>query len=355
MVCIAAFILLAVCVLAVPVIRLFNKPVADSIWKMFKKSIYCFTHRVTFRKCDSTFKSDIKNSILRRVVIKHPDWVKPLSILIEVLSVLIIVVTVWSLLVAFKAAVSLTAYGTCDPVTPEACAVGDAEACYTGEAKQFDNPVDWTINWFAEIGEAFVAIPPKFTHWEAKDYLPENVSYYNEFDNNKPTALDIFDPGCKWCRESFKAQSTAGFFDQNNVALLPYSIQQNGEYQFKNSDLVVRYLEAVKLIPLDNAQRPPEWQIVERLFTTNSPRQIVWQEDFNNYYSDGEAREILNDWLKDFGYSAADVKKITSLVDSPEIRATIDKNREIVENQIKIVKIPTMIYDGVRHEGLFKQ
>ena len=40
MVCVAAFIILAVSVLSLPLVRLFNKPAADTIWRLFKKSVY---------------------------------------------------------------------------------------------------------------------------------------------------------------------------------------------------------------------------------------------------------------------------------------------------------------------------
>jgi hypothetical protein len=353
MVCIAAFIVLAICVLSIPVLRIFNKKAADTIWKLFKKSVYCFTHRVTFRKCDSTFKDDIKNTVLRKVVVKHSNWVKPLGVTIEVLSVVIICVTVWSLLVAFKSGVTLAAYGTCDVVTPEACAVGDAEACYAGGAKDSKNIVEWTGNWFVEIGEAIVAIPPRLANWEVPEYLPENPSYLREYDESKPLAIDIFDPGCQWCRVSFKNQRDSGFFDKYNVTIIPYALFDDGVERFANSDLIVRYLEAIKLTPLESAETPIEWKVIERIFTGNNEFGL-WQEDFKSYYDEDGAKGILNDWLKEFGYSKQDVVKITTLVESEEVAKVVEHNRDIVENQVKIVKIPTMLFDNKRHDGVYK-
>jgi len=353
MVCIAAFIILAVLVLSIPVLRIFNKKAADTIWKLFKKSTHCFTHRVTFRKCDSTFKDDVKNSILRKVVVKHPDWVKPLSIIIEVLSIAIICLTVWSLLVAFKSGVSLIAYDTCTPVKPEACVVGNAEACSAVSENESDNVFEWTINWFGEIGEAFQAIPPKFANWDVNNYLPENPEYYNKYDNDKPIAIDIFDPGCLWCKESFKNQLNNGFFDNYNVTMIPYALESNGEFQYANSDLIVRYLEAVKIVQNQNSKESTQWQIVKRIFTETNEHG-VWQNDFNNYYDNSETKEILNKWLIEFGYSKSEVKKVIKLINSEEVSQNIEKNRDIVENQIKIVKIPTMLYDSKRHDGLYK-
>ncbi|MDR2524008.1 MAG: hypothetical protein LBC95_00490 [Candidatus Nomurabacteria bacterium] len=355
MVCIAAFILLAICVLSLPIIRIFSKKTADNIWNLFKKSIYCFTHRVTFRKCDSTFKDDVKNSILRRVVVRRPTWVKPLGVAIEVLSVLIILTTIWSLAVGAKSLVSLAAYGMCDIVTPEACVVGDAEACYAGEAKTAENPVEWLGNWFVEFGEAIVYLPIKFSTRNAAEYIPADYPYRDAQAADKPAALDIFDPGCKFCRESYTNQLASGFFDKYNTALLPFALRDDDDYRFANSDLIVRYIFASRSVPQADATRAVEWRIIDRLFTENSPRKIVWQEDFNNEYSDAEARQTLNSWLADFGYDANAIEQIAAAVDNAETRAAVDAARDLVENQIQIVKIPTMIIDNERHEGLFKK
>jgi hypothetical protein len=285
-------------------------------------------------------------------VVKHSDWVKPLGIAIEALSIVVIAVTVWSLLVAFKSGVNLIAYDTCTPSQPEACVVGDAEACSAVGENEGKNILEWTGNWFAEIGQAVADIPPKFANWEVSEYLPDNPAYYN-YDFEKPIALDIFDPGCRWCKESFKNQLDGGFFDDYNVAILPYALKDGDEFRFANSDLIVRYLEAVKLVALEGSDRPAQWRIVERIFT-ESNQHGLWQNDFVNYYDEGQAREILNDWLAEFGYSADDVVKITTLVDGAEVAEIVAHNRDIVENKVKIVKIPTTLFDGKRHDGIIK-
>ncbi|MDR3125873.1 MAG: hypothetical protein LBU20_02280 [Candidatus Nomurabacteria bacterium] len=353
MVCVAAFIVLALCVLSLPAVRIFNRPAADSIWKLFRKSVYCFTHRVTFRKCDSTFKDDIKNSLLRKVVVKHANWVKPLSAVIETLSVVVILLTVWSLLVAFKSGVNLLAYDTCTPDQPEACVVGNAEACSAVGANDGKNILEWTGNWFVEIGDALAAIPPKFADWPAADFLPENPSFYSTYDAAKPVALDIFDPSCKWCKESFKNQLDSGFLERYNVAVIPYALKDGNDFRFKNSDLLVRYLEAVKLVELESSDRPAQWRIIERIFT-ESNQHGLWQNDFINYYDNTQARAVLNDWLAEFGYSSSEVERLVDLVDSAQVAENVAKNRHIVENQIKIVKIPTTLFDGKRHDGVYK-
>lgn len=357
MICIAAFIILAICVLSLPIIRIFNKKVADSIWKLFKKSTYCVSRRATFRKCDSSFKDDVKNSILKKVVLKHPTWVRPLSVIIEVASVLIILITIWSLLVGVKSLVSLYVYGTCNPSQPSACVLDGSDACSIDSApiNFWENPIGWTGNWFGEFGEAIAAIPTRMKHWDARDYLPDNPAYYNKYDANKSIALDIFDPGCIICRRSYVAQKESGFFDKYNVTLMPYPIRDH----FANSYLISSYIEAVRLKPLKNPKHPAEWLIIDRLFTEETAAGDSFQAAFNGQnghgYSDTEARTVLNGWLSDFGYSDEQVKEIAKLADSNQIKEIIDQNRDTVDNQIKTKKIPTMIFDGKRHDGLFEK
>ena len=80
MICIAAFIILLLIWLFTPAMKLFGfKKQAENINKMFKKSLHCFSRRATFRACDSNFADEIKHSILRKLIVKHKKWVKPVS------------------------------------------------------------------------------------------------------------------------------------------------------------------------------------------------------------------------------------------------------------------------------------
>ena len=358
MVCIAAFIILAVAVLAIPVLRIINRKAADTIWKLFKKAVYCFTRRATFRKCDSTFKDDVKNSVLRKVVIKHPKAVKPLGITIEILSVLIILVTVWSLLVGVKSGLALFVYGTCDITTPAACSLDSSESCSI-DGNQIDfwqDPLGWTGNWFVEFGEAFAAIPVRLQHWDAQKIIPENAQFFNTEDPNKPYALDIFDPGCIICRKSFNNQLKSGFFDNYNVASMIFVIKTNDEPRYANSTIIASYIEAVRLTPLKNASPPAEWQIIKRLFTENDAGlKIDYQTAFNDHYNESIAKRTLQRWLHDFGYSQKEISKIVTDANNKEVKAIIENTADVVKNQIRTRKIPTMIFDGRRHEGLFTQ
>ena len=362
MVCVAAFIVLAICLLTVPVIRLFNRRLADSIVSLFKKATHCFTRRITFRACDTSFKDDVKNGLLRKVVLKHPGWVKPLSALIEFLSLAIIVATVWSLLVGAKALVSLYVYGTCNPSQPSACSLDSTEACTIDAAPiEFTkDPLGWIGNWFGEFGNAIKAIPTRAKNWEATDYLPEVTSYYGGKRDGKPVAIDIFDPGCQVCARSFRSELDSGFFDKYNVALLPYPIVSSTSpsgYKYPNSYLVTSYIMAVQLQPPKHANQsknPVAWQIVERMFTGQADNDHDYLDEFNMSYGSQRAEAVLQGWLADFGYSDEEVKQASELAKSDRVKALIQSNIDLVNDNIKTKKIPTVIYDGERHDGEFQ-
>lgn len=356
MVCIAAFIILAVLVLAVPLIRLFSRRLADQIMTLFRRSTHCFTRRITLRTCDTTFAEDVKGTVLRRVVLRHPSWVKPLSALMELLSVLIVLTTIWSVLVGAKSLVSLYVYGTCNPTTPSSCSLNGSEACTIDAVPVAFNerPVRWIGEWFSEFGEAIMAIPTKLKHWEARDYLPSQVSYYDGYDRRKPTALDIIDPGCTVCANSFKKQLARGFFKKYNVVILLYPIKDGrGGYKFPNSYLVAQYLVAVQLKPLKKSGQPMIWQMIKRMYTGKTADGDSNQNAFNVAYDQAKAERVLKDWLRDFGYSDQQLEEIAKLARSDQVAKIIEDNTRLVNDKVKTKKIPTEIFAGQRHDGGF--
>lgn len=352
MVCIAAFIVL-----------LFVSIFSVRSRKMLGKAWGCVAKKVTFRPCDTNFKDEIKNGILKKTVIKRPKLVKPLSILIEIGSVLIVIIAVWSLMVLAKSGVALFVYGTCDVSTPSSCSLDASESCTIDTKKLgFFESIgkfkvhEWFGNWFVEFGEAISAIPARVQRWEARDYMPEHAVFYGDFISERPAALDIFDPGCSVCRLSYINQKESGFFDENNVAFLIYPIDDgDGGYNFKNSLLISKYIEAMTLYEVENGNGTKDsWLIINRLFTEYDEREVDYQTAFNSSYDAEKAEKVLLSWLKDFGYLEDEIKTIQQYAHSEEVTEVIKANKEIVNSQIKTKKIPTTIYDGKRHAGLFE-
>lgn len=347
MVCIAAFIILAIIGVFVAIISIFKPKVGKAYLKMFKKSWGCLWKKVRLQKCETGFKEDVKNTLLSKVIIKHPKWVKPLSVIIEIISVIIVVVAVWAILTAIKSLLALWALGSCNVTKPSACSLG-AEVCSIDESEP-KNPIEATGRWFTEWGEIFEAIPDKFRSYDAASY---NFNYItvNPNTTDKPIAVDIFDPGCSVCMISYRNQKESGFFDKYEVRLVPFAIQDaDNNYKFKNSELIVRYMFAAEQLKAGEALK-----LIDRIFTKKNHDGISYQSMFNDEYSSDEALAKLESWLKEDGLDDGFIKELRTVSNYPEILDKMTENRQIVEKELRVKGIPTMIYDGKKHTGLFE-
>ena len=360
MVCIAAFIILAIIGIFVAVLSIFKRDIGRRYWKIFKKSWYCFSHRITFRKCDTNFKDDVKNSILRKVVIKHPKAVKPLSAGIEIAAVLIVLVSVWSLAEAVKSGLALWTLGTCNVRQPAQCSLNSNIGCSIDGGNEPENIVESVGAWFTDWGEIIGAIPDKFKNWNAYRDSLEGISLANISGPDKQPAVDIFDPGCEVCAISFKAQLESNFFENNEVKLVPFAIQdENGKFKFKNSELIVRYLFAIDQqgLPLDEDDEfalSPAYKLISRIFIERNEDNKSYQYMFNEVYSSEEAEALLQSWLKEYGYHSAERSEIIERAHSEQIGEIIKKNNDIVVNEMHAKGIPTMIYNNRKHTGKYE-
>lgn len=347
MVCIAAFIVLCLMGIFVAFLSIFRRDIGRKYWAVFKKSWGCVGKKVRLQKCETNFKDDVKNTLLSKVVLKHPKWVKPLGVAIEVGSVLIVVITVWSLVESIKALLAIWVFGTCNVSQPESCALG-AEVCGI-ESAEPTNPLEWTGRWFSEWGEIFVNIPDRFHSWQAEDYLVEPYSFAAEYQDGKPLALDIFDPGCTICMQSYRNQKSSGFFTDYNTVLMIYPIElPDGGYKFANSDLIARYMHASTLLDTDYAAR-----IIDRIFTESDAKGINYQAVFLNSDHD-TAEKLLRDWLTGFGASKKQIEQIAKTATSDEVTEIMSQIKSMVEDKIHAKGIPTLIYDGKKHNGLYR-
>ncbi|MBR2659098.1 hypothetical protein IKG28_02430 [Candidatus Saccharibacteria bacterium] len=348
MVCIAAFIILALIGGVVAIVSIFKPKVGKSYWKMFKKAWGCLWKKVRLQKCETGFKDDVKNTLLSRVIVKHPKWVKPLSVIIEILSVVIVIIAVWAILTAIKSLLALWALGSCNVTKPSACSLG-AEVCSIDESEP-QNPIEATGRWFTEWGEIFEAIPDKFKTYKAEDYNFNYINIDEEASDEKPIAVDIFDPGCSVCMISYRNQKASGFFDKYNTRLVPFAIQDtDGNYKFKNSDIIVRYMFAVEQLYSGRAIK-----LLDHIFTEKNEDGVSYQNLFNDEYSRDDAIKQLEKWLNQDGLNEGEIKEVRVVAGYPEIVDKMSENKNIVENELRVKGIPTMIYDGGRHTGLYK-
>ncbi len=345
MVCVAAFIILSLVGVFVAFLSIFKRDIGRKYWAVFKKSWGCVGKKVRLQKCETNFKDDVKNSLLSRVVLKHPSWVKPLGIAIEVSAILIVFITIWSLVEAVKALLALWVFGTCNVSQPANCALG-AEVCGI-DAAEPSNPIEWTGRWFSEWGEIFTNIPDKFRDWNVEQFLVEPYSFATSYQDGKPLALDIFDPGCTICMQSYRNQKTSGFFNEYNTVFMVYPIElPDGGYKFNNSDLIARYIHATNLAETDYAS-----QIINRLFTESNQKGINYQSAFISM-SRSDAEKTLQSWLKDFGASTKQVEAISQSANSDAVTTIMQRVKTMVEDTIHVKGI--LIYDGKKRNGLYQ-
>lgn len=347
MVCIAAFIVLCLVGIFVAFLSIFRRDIGRKYWAVFKRAWGCVGKKVRFQKCETNFKDDVKNTLLSKVVLKHPRWVKPLGVAIEVSAVLIVLITIWSLVEAIKALLALWVFGTCNVSQPASCALG-AEICGI-DAEAPSNPLEWTGRWFSEWGEIFVNIPDRFHSWKAEDYLIEPYTFVEEYHDGKPLALDVFDPGCVICMQSYRNQKSSDFFTEYNVVPMIYVIElPDGTPKFANSDIIAQYFYAANVAETDYSS-----QIIDRLFTGRDENNMNYQAVFAALSAD-EAEKMLQSWLKDFGASAKEVQQIADLTTSAEVTQILASVKTTVEDKLHAKGIPLMLYDGRKHNGLFE-
>jgi hypothetical protein len=254
---------------------------------------------------------------------------------------------IWAILTAIKSLLAIWALGSCNVTKPSACSLG-AEVCSIDEAEP-SNPLEATGRWFTEWGEIFEAIPDKFKTYKVEDYNFNYIIVPGE-GTDKPVAVDIFDPGCSVCMMSYRNQKEAGFFDKYDVRMVPFAIQgADDSYKFSNSEIIVRYMFAAEQFQSGLAVK-----IIDKIFTGKNSEGISYQSKFNDDYSHEEAVAKLESWLGAFGLDTKAISEIRTISDYAEITDKMKENRNIVENELRVKGIPTMLFDGKRHTGLWK-
>lgn len=371
MVCIAAFIILILAGVVIAFLSIFKRDLGRKYLKVLKKSWHCFSRHLTFRKCDTNFQDDVKTALLKKVALKKPQLIKPLSKVIEIASVLIVVITVWSLVEGVKAGLALWTLGTCNVSHPASCALG-AESCSIDEED---------LNWFSEWGEIIGAIPDRLKNWNANDYIITPSVLLNDVDekykanDDAAVVLDVIDPGCSVCLSSFRNQlKKEDYMKSHKVNLMVYAIKDGeGNYKFKNSGVVEKYYYALALLSekaeeakradheettknteLENPYKGLALKLINRIFTEKNKENKNWQPIFNDELSNEDAEKEIKAWLKEWKLNDKQIKTVVDKTTAEETKNHIEKVRAKVENEIKPKGIPTMIYDGQKHMGLFK-
>lgn len=382
MFCIAAFIIFAI-------LGIFSA----SYRKLAKKAWYCVLRRITFKPCDINFSEEVKGRLLGKIIIKKPRLAKFLSTWFDWMALVFVLLTLWSVWAVFWAGLNLWVYDTCDPGQAESCSLA-GEACSIEsrrisffDAIQYNLIGEWTWQSITDAGETFSRIPDRLKEWKAEDYLPSSATFYYNYDENKPYAVEAIDPSCQFCRKLFENIKTTGFEEHYNFAYILFPIPDPNEesgYKFPNSYLMASYIEATKKVPLtrkmtdnsadnggdlindnnpaNNDSTPaegeftaqenvsPDWQLLEKIFTATNTDGELWQTLFVEKLTAEEAETQLQKFLAEIGYHDEEIAEIAELAHNDETQKALAEQRNLVENKIKTVKIPTIIFKNRRFD-----
>ncbi len=349
MFCIAAFIVFAI----LAIFSASFRPLAAKAW-------HCVLRRITLRPCDISFSEEMKGKLVGKLIFTRPRLARFLNRWIDWLSLLFVVLSIWSLLYVANAGLNLWVYDTCDPRSAESCSLS-GEACSIDQASlgfvqamEENRLGEWAVGPFVRFGETLTRIPDRLKTWDAQEYLGPTKTFYHALDESKPYALEVIDPGCKFCKKLTKNMKDADVMDRVNVSYLLYPIPKSGTggYKFPHSPLMASYIEATKRVPLTHgdASIAPDWQLLGKIFAEPEGNDVDLQAKFNIGMMTADAQRTLSQLLKEIGYSDAEIERIAALAASQEIKDSLDAQRKIVETRIRTIKIPTLLFGGRRYD-----
>ncbi len=348
MFCIAAFIVFAV----LSIFSAAYRPLAKAAW-------HCTWKRISFQPCDISFGDEMRGRLLSKLIFRMPRLAKFLDRWLDWISFAFVGLSIWSLVYVANGGLNYWVYGTCDPRNVESCTLGgeacgvDQETLGIRQAVAEGRVGEWVIGPFVRFGTAVSLIPDRLRVWNAQDFLPPSASFFRPEDPSKPYALEIVDPSCQFCKKLTHNMLEATLMDRANVTYLLYPIPlPNGGYKFPHSLLMASYIEAAKRVTLaDGAAVPPgDWQLLEQIFTVPTDDAIDLQTQFSLIFNRAQAEDRLQAMLREIGYTAEQIARIADLAASPEIAESIAEQRRIAEEDIRTIKIPTLLWNGRRYD-----
>lgn len=345
MLCVAAFVVL-----------LFLGAVSAKYRTLLRRAWGCMARRVTFRPCDTTFREDVKNSLLAPVALRSPRLVGPASVTIEVVAFLMVASLVLSVYVVGRSALNLAAYGTCNRADPVACSLSSTQGCgiasdelgFTTTLLRGD-VVGAFRNEGAALADAAAAVPNRLRTWDAIEFVPEHASYLGGYRESLPVALEVIDPGCRFCASLYRNLEEAGVDGTHNITYIVYPIGGDLAPRFPHSHLVARYLTALQMLESESgapAGEPTDWVILGHIFSGVNDEGQSWQVWLNDEATAEQATDRLHTWLLEAGYDDEGVAQVAALSESDRVEEAIVAGQLVVEEEIRTVTVPSLIIDG---------
>jgi hypothetical protein len=187
--------------------------------------------------------------------------------------------------------------------------------------------------------------------------MVESYLNYNKYDENKPTILEVIDPGCNYCRLLFENLNTAEMDKKYNISYIAYPIPNldNNSYRFASSKTTALYLEAIKqIVPFSEDGRSVDWSLIEQIFTGRNEKGYLYQSVLNDSTSTEQTQEILAEMLSKLNIDSVSINRIKELSQSDENQSRLNQNKNIVIDKIRTVKIPTIIVEGRRYDKVLE-
>lgn len=305
--------------------------------KWFKKSLHCVSRRATFKPCDIDFGGELKNEIISYFAYRSPKFAKFLLKTIEFWAWTIVIISIWSLWSVFHSGINLWVYDTCDPFSEEGCSLS-GDSCNIGIKRA---PI-WEISTYLTeqkdyYQETFSRIPDKFRTWNPKDYSVPSSTYIGNLDSEN-LILEIMDPSCVFCKNQWLNLKESEAYANAKITYLLYPIPYGKiGYRYENSYYLASIIESLKSI------EGMDIKFLDIYFKS-------YQEEFlKTPLSDLEPKlnKLLNEELE---LSKEQIKKIQDLAKTEEIKNSLLDQSNLVRDEIKTRKIPTVFINNKRFD-----
>ncbi len=339
------------------------------VW--LRRSWSCVFKKVTLQPCEMNVGEELKSKLTSKIVLRFPRVAKFLRQTFTFWAVAFVILNLWSVWSVFNAGLNLWVYDTCDRVYAESCSLS-GEACGVSsgqlslwQAASQGKIISWVSDTSKNLVETISLVPVRFQSWPAENYLAPKPTYYAPFDPAKETVLEVMDPSCSACRKLFGRLKEAEIPSTYNLTYLLYPIpnaQSESGYKFRTSYLFATYVEALKDGPLPIVPntimfdktlpvQAPDWWLLQLMFTDKDNEGVPWQDGFNLSYSEDELEVRIHQILKSrMGYSDQQIKDIQARARSDDIKSRLELQRQIVEQRIHTIRIPTLLFHNRRYD-----
>ncbi len=347
MFCIAAFLVFAV-------LGIFSA----SYRPLVKKAWHCVVRRITFKPCDINFSEEVKGRMLGKIVLTHPRLYRFLDHWIDWLAFLFVLLSIWSVWTVFVSGLNYWVYDTCNPANVESCSLGGESCGIDQNSLTFTQALDqnelprWIFGPVLRLGTAISRVPDRLRTWEAEAFVAPSRTYSRPFRPELPTALEVLDPSCQFCKKLLTNVEAAKVEDRYNFTYLLYPIPTSGSgtYKFSNSYLMASYIEATKGMPslTGASSTPADWLLLKKIFSGSGS--LDWQARFRLGMTKVQAEAQLKEFLAEIGFSPTSIDRIAVRAHSKEVEEKLATQRTIVERDLRTIKIPTMLIGGRRYD-----